>query len=62
MISYSRSHVLPDGAKYVEGACLSTDTLPTDGIANGSYMIIMDVPGSILYYDGGNKAWLDWGS
>ncbi len=45
---------------YMEGACLSTDTKPTDDkILNGSKLLEMDT--STLYiYDAKNKVWRAW--
>lgn len=31
-----------DGAQYVEGACLSTDEMPTENIATGSKLTAVD--------------------
>jgi len=43
----------------VEAVCLSTDTKPTTGIANGSTCLEMDT--STLYiYDEANETWRAW--
>lgn len=45
--------------RYVEGTCLSTDELPTEGIVNGSKVMVMN--NSTLYmFDAENKMWLPW--
>lgn len=46
------------GLDRVEGECLSTDTKPTEGIANGSCLIEMDT-GDIFMFDGANEEWLN---
>lgn len=50
--SYNNGDVL------IEAACLSTDTKPTDGIANGSACIEMDT-GKTFMYDEANSEWLE---
>lgn len=40
----------------IEAVCLSTDTKPTTGIANGSQLIEMDT-GKIYFYDKENTEW-----
>lgn len=46
---------------YGEGACLSTDTKPTDGIANGSILTEMDT-GNVCTFNYEAKTWLvTWG-
>lgn len=42
----------------VEGECLSTDTKPTTGIANGSILIEMDTK-KIFMFDETNSTWLE---
>ena len=47
----------PNGSKNrVEGECLSTDTKPTTGVANGSILIEMDT-GKIFMFDATNSTW-----
>ena len=46
--------------KYVEGACLSTDTKPTSGILNGSVLIEMDTS-KVYFYDESGSQWLEFG-
>lgn len=50
--SYNNGDVL------IEAACLSTDTKPTDGIANGSSCVEMDT-GKTYMYDEANGEWLE---
>lgn len=46
-----------DGTKYIEGACLSTDTeKPTTGIATGSLLLEVDT-GKVLAYDEVSGEW-----
>lgn len=47
-----------NGKALVEAACLSGDTKPTDGIANGSILIEMDT-GSIYMFDEAGAEWLE---
>lgn len=42
----------------VEGECLSTDTKPVGGVANGSTLIEMDT-GDKFMYDEANQTWLN---
>lgn len=44
---------------YIEGDILSTDTKPTDGIANGSVLFEMDT-GTMYKFDEENEAWRAW--
>lgn len=45
--------------EYIEGEGLSTDTKPTEGIANGSKFMEMDT--STLYmFDLSSKTWIAW--
>lgn len=45
---------------YIEGACLSTDTKPTEGIYNGSKLMEMD-SGKLFMFDAESSTWLEWG-
>ncbi len=60
MLSYHEVKYTGAG-KYVEGACLSTDTKPTSGILNGSVLIEMDT-GKIYFYDEAGAQWREWGA
>ena len=44
----------------IEAACLSTDTKPTDGIANGSLCLEIDT-GKIYAYNEDGSAWVELG-
>ena len=46
-----------DTVYYVEGSCLSTDTKPTDGIANGSVMVEVNT-GDVYFYNESGEAWV----
>lgn len=60
MLSYHEVKYTGAG-KYVEGACLSTDTKPTTGILNGSVLIEMDTS-KVYFYDEANSQWREWGA
>lgn len=47
-----------DGDVLVEAVCLSSDSKPTDGIANGSICIEMDT-GKIYMFDESGSAWVE---
>lgn len=49
--AYSQDDVL------IESACLSTDTKPTEGIANGSLCLEMDT-GKIYAFNKAGEEWL----
>lgn len=44
----------------VEAVCLSSDTLPTTGIANGSLCLVMDT-NVVMYFDEDEGAWAELG-
>ena len=44
----------------VEAVCLSNDTLPTTGIANGSLCLVMDT-NTVMYFDETEGAWAELG-
>lgn len=46
------------GARLIDGACLSTDTKPTTGIANGSCLIEMDTGDRFMFDEAGSQ-WLN---
>lgn len=41
------------------GVCLSTDTKPTTGVVNGSYMIEIDTS-TLYFFDEANSQWREW--
>ena len=43
---------------YVEGSCTSTDTKPTDGIADGSIFIESDT-GDVYFYNEDSETWIE---
>ena len=47
-----------NGDILIEAACLSTDTNPTTGIANGSTCIEMDT-GKIFMFNEAGSAWVE---
>ena len=59
MVSYKpdKTFHLGDGTVYFEGLCLSTDTKPTAGVANGSSLTEMDT-GALNYYDAAGEQWV----
>lgn len=60
MYSQEILRILPDGKKLVRAAALSGDTLPTDGIANGSACVLMDTS-AVKFFDEAGGAWEEWG-
>lgn len=48
-----------DTRYYREGECLSTDTKPTEGWANGSKLLEMDT-GKVFMYDEANGQWREF--
>ena len=46
------------GERYIEGFCVSTDTLPTDNIAMGSKMFSID-ENTTYYYQDEDSGWVD---
>ena len=59
MVTYRSYTTMGDGKLLVEGACLSTDTMPTDNICNGSKFIEMDT-GLEYFYDEAGTQWLQF--
>ena len=64
MVSYTKcEYAQNDNGKYinsVEGRGLSTDTKPTDGIANGSILLEMDTS-TVYMFDADSETWKEWG-
>lgn len=44
---------------YYEGSCLSTDTKPSSGIANGSILLEMDT-GKVYQFDEEHSQWREF--
>lgn len=65
MITYNVTdyEIREGGAKVQEisGFCLSSDTKPTAGIANGSILTEMNT-GKIYMYNEAGKAWVEFGA
>lgn len=59
MLTSTHLNEIPSGKYYLEGVCLSGDTKPTEGIANGSKLIEMDT-GTLYIYDEENSTWRAW--
>ena len=60
MISYKVTY-FTGGKHYVEGFCLSTDTKPTENMANGSSLIEMDTSKVFLFDEAGSQ-WDEFGA
>ena len=58
MVSVTKLLNINDGKDVVEMACLSTDTKPTNGIANGSLLIEIDT-GKIFMFNETGSAWVE---
>ena len=53
------SHVQGDAVlSQIEGSCLSSDTKPTAGIANGSIFVEVDT-GKVFFYNEAGNAWVE---
>lgn len=58
MFTTIKAHYAGNEKSYIEGACLSTDSKPTDGIANGSLCLEMD-SGKIYAFNEAGSAWVE---
>ena len=58
MLTVIKAHYAGNEKSYVEAACLSTDSKPTDGIANGSICIEMNT-GKIFMFNEAGSAWVE---
>lgn len=58
MFTTVKAHYAGNEKSYIEGACLSTDSKPTDGIANGSLCLEMD-SGKIYAFNEAGSAWVE---
>lgn len=56
MFTLNSAKPTTDNKYLVEASCLSTDTKPTDDMANGSLCLEMDT-GDFYYFDGDGKDW-----
>lgn len=53
------SHVQGDAVlSQIEGSCLSSDTKPTAGIANGSIMVEVDT-GTVFFFNETSSEWVE---
>ena len=52
----TQKSVYKDGKNLTEAVCLSTDTKPTDGIANGSLALEMDT-GDVYAFNEEGSTW-----
>ncbi len=63
MLTFNRVDLVDtvDGVakNYVEGACLSSDTKPTTGVANGSLLLEMNTSTLYMFDEAGNT-WRAW--
>ena len=60
MYSVTKSTYCYPDKQLVEAVCLSNDTLPTTGIANGSLCLVMDT-NTVMYFDETEGAWAELG-
>lgn len=58
MFTNTKAGYVRDGKVLTESACLSTDTKPTTGIANGSCLIEMDTGDRYMFDEAGSQ-WLN---
>ncbi len=58
MFTTIKAHYAGNEKSYIEGACLSGDAKPTDGIANGSIIIEIDT-GKIYMFNETGSAWAE---
>ena len=58
MFTVIKAHYAGNEKSHIEGACLSTDSKPTDGIANGSLVIEMNT-GKIFMFNEAGSAWVE---
>lgn len=63
MLTYTKKNFVEDhdgvALNYVEGYCLSSDSKPTAGIANGSVMIEMNTS-KVFFFDQAGQAWREF--
>lgn len=59
MITYRIYKTYGNGKTYVEGACLSSDTKPTEDISNGSILMEMDTA-TLYMFDETGAEWRAW--
>ena len=59
MLTKIKESIYDDDSNYIEAVCLSSDTKPTAGIANGSVLIEMDTK-ALYFFDKTNSTWREW--
>jgi len=60
MITWSETKHTGGSEPYRVGACKSTDTKPTEGVANGSILMEIDT-GKVWIFDGEDGQWAVFG-
>lgn len=58
MFTTIKAHYAGNEKSYIEAACLSSDSKPTDGIANGSMVLEMNT-GKIFVFNEAGSAWVE---
>ena len=58
MFTVTKGTIFSNAKNLIEAVCLSTDSKPTDGIANGSMCLEMDT-GKIYIFDEEGTQWLE---
>lgn len=59
MVTYKQIQRMTSGKDQIEATCLSSDTKPTQDVANGSILMEMDT--STLYmFDEASNTWRVW--
>lgn len=58
MVTFSGISRVNSETPYCEGFCLSTDTKPTDGIANGSILVEIDT-GNVFFFNEEASTWVE---
>lgn len=58
MVTITKTGRMINGNQVCEIACMSSDTKPTNGIANGSLCLEMDT-GKIFVFNGGGIIWIE---
>lgn len=59
MITKTIEKAYSAGKTYIEGRCLSSDSKPTTGIANGSLLLEMDTA-TMYMFDEAGQTWRAW--
>lgn len=59
MVTFNKVVQYDNNLEYMEGVCLSTDSKPTDGVANGSILVEMNT-GKVFFYNEAGSAWVEF--